>query len=202
MACAGQPWSAAWTAAAMRLRRSTSSHALAVGRAVTSGVGAVGGGNHRATISFGRHEHVHGVRRHIPVGVEQPGQRGPPVGLAVLAEGQLPGVHPEQVVHPVPAALGLDHQVGTREHAQRPLGPALADRGVDVPGDVSVAGFDDQPVVALWRPALTTVDQDFEDLGARAFALLARLIAGEARVHTSVVVPQLVVRESTAAPPR
>lgn len=77
---------------------------------------------------------------------------------------------------------------------------ALSDRGIDVPGDVSVVGFDDQPLVALWRPSLTTVDQDFEDLGARAFDLLSRLVDGETDLTGSVATPQLVVRESTAPP--
>jgi DNA-binding LacI/PurR family transcriptional regulator len=77
---------------------------------------------------------------------------------------------------------------------------ALSDRGLDVPGDVSVVGFDDQPLVALWRPSLTTVDQDFEDLGARAFGLLAQVVDGEEGVASSVTAPQLVVRESTAPP--
>lgn len=77
---------------------------------------------------------------------------------------------------------------------------ALSDRGLRVPEDISVAGFDDQPLVALWRPSLTTVEQDFEDLGARAFHLLSRLIDGETNVPTSVATPQLIVRESTAPP--
>ena len=79
---------------------------------------------------------------------------------------------------------------------------ALADRGLRVPDDVSVVGFDDQPLVAMWQPSLTTVDQDFEDLGARAFDLLERLVDGEPNVTYSVATPQLVVRESTAPPGR
>ncbi|MCH7229442.1 LacI family DNA-binding transcriptional regulator [Glycomyces sp. L485] len=79
---------------------------------------------------------------------------------------------------------------------------ALTDRGLDVPVDVSVVGFDDQPLVSLWRPSLTTIDQDFEDLGARAFHMLSRLLDGEVDLKASVVAPQLVVRESTAPPRR
>src|SRR5699024_4289930 len=75
----------------------------------------------------------------------------------------------------------------------------LADRHVRVPEDISVIGFDDQPLVSMWQPSLTTVDQDFEDLGARAFTLLQQLIAGES-VTDSVATPELVVRESTAPP--
>lgn len=77
---------------------------------------------------------------------------------------------------------------------------ALVDHGVRVPQDVSVVGFDDQPHVAMWVPALTTVHQDFGDLGRRSFDLLTQLIDGEA-VSSSIATPQLVVRESTAPPP-
>ncbi|MFC9693398.1 LacI family DNA-binding transcriptional regulator [Kribbella sp. NPDC056951] len=75
----------------------------------------------------------------------------------------------------------------------------LFDSGVRVPEDVSVAGFDDQPYVEMLRPALTTVYQDFNDLGARAFEALARILAGDRGVPTSVATPSLVIRESTAA---
>ena len=78
---------------------------------------------------------------------------------------------------------------------------ALLDNGVRVPEDVSVAGFDDQPYVEMLRPALTTVRQDFNDLGARSFDALARLLAGVRDVPTSVATPSLVIRESTAAAP-
>lgn len=76
---------------------------------------------------------------------------------------------------------------------------ALLDSGKRVPEDVSVVGFDDQPHVALWRPALTTVRQDFKDLGARAFALLASTVETGTSPGSSTVRPALILRESTAA---
>lgn len=79
---------------------------------------------------------------------------------------------------------------------------ALVEEGVRIPEDVSVVGFDDQPHVAMWVPALTTVRQDFDDLGGRALGLLTQLIGGEADVASSIVTPGLVVRESSGPPPR
>jgi DNA-binding LacI/PurR family transcriptional regulator len=76
---------------------------------------------------------------------------------------------------------------------------ALLDRGRRVPEDVSVMGFDDQPHVALWRPSLTTVRQDFGDLGARAFQLLSAAVEGADGSSSSIVKPELVLRNSTAA---
>lgn len=76
----------------------------------------------------------------------------------------------------------------------------LADEGVYCPSDVSVVGFDDHPLAALWTPALTTVDQDFVALGHRAFELLEQRMAGGATAPFSSQKPRLVIRESAAAP--
>ena len=49
---------------------------------------------------------------------------------------------------------------------------ALSARGIDVPGEVAVTGFDDIPVARHLRPQLTTVRQPIQDLGATAFEIL------------------------------
>ncbi len=77
----------------------------------------------------------------------------------------------------------------------------LREGGKSIPGDVSVVGFDDHPLSAMWTPALTTVKQDFVGLGSRAYGLLAGLLAGEKVRKFSSELPTLVIRES-AAPPR
>jgi DNA-binding LacI/PurR family transcriptional regulator len=78
---------------------------------------------------------------------------------------------------------------------------ALSEAGRSVPGDVSVVGFDDQSFAAMWVPSLTTVAQDFDELGRRAFALLETRIRTGRSAQTSSVSPRLVIRESTAPPP-
>lgn len=77
----------------------------------------------------------------------------------------------------------------------------LIDSGRNVPEDVSVVGFDDHPLAAMWSPPLTTVAQDFAGLGRRGFELLAAEIAGTPGRRYSSERPTLIVRES-AAPPR
>lgn len=73
---------------------------------------------------------------------------------------------------------------------------ALAQRGIRVPGDIAVTGFDDVPVARHLHPPLTTVRQPMQELGATAFDVLYSKISGTA-VEPSVVLPvQLVVRES------
>ena len=79
---------------------------------------------------------------------------------------------------------------------------ALNERGRRVPEDVSVVGFDDIPLADYLWPPLTTVRQDFAEIGQRLVELLLRQIdAGHALDDEHVLVPTtLVVRSSTAAP--
>ena len=73
---------------------------------------------------------------------------------------------------------------------------ALARRGISVPGDVAVTGFDDVPVARHLHPPLTTVRQPMQELGATAFEVLySKISTGKA--EADVVLPvQLIVRES------
>lgn len=76
---------------------------------------------------------------------------------------------------------------------------AAEDLGLRVPVDLSVVGFDDVPYARHLRPALTTVRQDFEELGRRAIGVLLDEIEGtRPPVAAPRVLPRLVVRASTA----
>jgi DNA-binding LacI/PurR family transcriptional regulator len=77
----------------------------------------------------------------------------------------------------------------------------LREVGRAVPDDISVVGFDDHPLAAMWEPPLTTVRQDFADLGSRAFGLLEGLLTDQPGKRFSAALPPLVIRDS-AAPPR
>jgi LacI family transcriptional regulator len=73
---------------------------------------------------------------------------------------------------------------------------ALARRGIKVPQDVAVTGFDDVPVARHLHPPLTTVRQPMQELGARAFDLLYSRISSSAGKPDVVLPVQLIVRES------
>jgi DNA-binding LacI/PurR family transcriptional regulator len=75
---------------------------------------------------------------------------------------------------------------------------ALREAGRDVPGQVSLVGYDDVPEAPYYWPPLTTVRQDFDEVGRRSLALLVEQIKGAPRTGRLVVVePELIVRKST-----
>jgi LacI family transcriptional regulator len=73
---------------------------------------------------------------------------------------------------------------------------ALARRGIAVPGEVAVTGFDDVPVARHLHPPLTTVRQPIRDLGATAFDVLYGRISARGGDPETVLPVRLVVRES------
>ena len=74
---------------------------------------------------------------------------------------------------------------------------ACRDAGVDVPRELSVVGFDDTPESAHFAPALTTVRQNFVEIGNRAIALLLAELGGESTLDSDPIAPELIVRAST-----
>ncbi len=83
---------------------------------------------------------------------------------------------------------------------------AMQEAGVRCPEDIAVVGFDDVPIAALVRPALTTMRIEIAETGRRAMERLVSLIAVSADVPSDtaceVIRPRLVVRQSstTASP--
>lgn len=79
---------------------------------------------------------------------------------------------------------------------------ALAESGRRVPADVSVVGFDDVPDAVAFLPPLTTVHQDFAEVGRRLVTGVLRQLAEHTTPHGTTLVPtRLVERASTAPAP-
>jgi DNA-binding LacI/PurR family transcriptional regulator len=76
----------------------------------------------------------------------------------------------------------------------------LHEAGREVPHDLSLVGFDDIPEAAYFTPPLTTVRQDFAELGRLCLQILLRRIQRDPGPTRVVVQPELVLRGSTAAP--
>ncbi|GAB4084237.1 LacI family DNA-binding transcriptional regulator [Myceligenerans cantabricum] len=79
---------------------------------------------------------------------------------------------------------------------------ALHEAGRTVPDDVSVVGFDGIELAAQLWPPLTTVEQDFAEIGSRLVGLLLRQIRShESLTDTHEIVPVRLIERSSTAPP-
>ncbi|MGC5014317.1 LacI family DNA-binding transcriptional regulator [Streptosporangium sp. DT93] len=98
---------------------------------------------------------------------------------------------------------GVTAVFAANDHTALGLLRAFSERGVRVPRDVSVVGFDDIPEAGYLIPPLTTVRPDHEEVGRRSVETLLRLMDGQDDAAGAVprVVPTLVRRVSTAPPP-
>lgn len=77
---------------------------------------------------------------------------------------------------------------------------AAHQRGIDVPGQLSILGFDDTPVSAIVWPPLSTIHQPIKEMGARAVELVIAVMAqrGTPLARSFQTMPhELVVRQST-----
>jgi DNA-binding LacI/PurR family transcriptional regulator len=73
---------------------------------------------------------------------------------------------------------------------------AIKSRGLSVPGDISVIGFDDLDIATIIEPSLTTIAQPAYDIGTTAMDTLIRLIDGHKNAMPIVLDTRLVVRRS------
>jgi DNA-binding LacI/PurR family transcriptional regulator len=79
---------------------------------------------------------------------------------------------------------------------------AFREADVRVPADMSVVGFDDIPDAAHYWPPLTTIRQDFAEVGRRAVGAALAQLTGDTEPELDAIRPQLVLRASTGAPGR
>ncbi|MEV5546299.1 substrate-binding domain-containing protein [Streptomyces sp. NPDC052309] len=79
---------------------------------------------------------------------------------------------------------------------------ALAERGLRVPDDVSVVGFDDLPEARWVAPALTTVRRPLSEMAATALRVLLRMMDGDRPESTRTELSTHLVERASTAPPR
>jgi DNA-binding LacI/PurR family transcriptional regulator len=80
---------------------------------------------------------------------------------------------------------------------------ALHERGREIPREVSIVGFDDIPEAQYFTPPLTTVRQDFSEMGRSSLRLLLELMQNTGQPPQRLTIaPELVVRRSTGPPPK
>jgi DNA-binding LacI/PurR family transcriptional regulator len=79
---------------------------------------------------------------------------------------------------------------------------AMRERNIEVPKRLSIVGFDDLEESTYSSPPLTTLRQDFKELGNRAMNLLLSEISGTSTKKLDRLIPELIRRGSTAAVPK
>jgi len=75
---------------------------------------------------------------------------------------------------------------------------AINEAGLNVPHDISLAGFDDLPESQFLTPSLTTARQDFQEVGEQALAILLSMINKKKARMNVAIKPEILIRESTA----
>ena len=92
--------------------------------------------------------------------------------------------------------VSLDALVAANDETARGALEALQRRGVRVPDDIAIIGFDDVADAELCRPKLTTVAQPLVEQGVQAALQLGRLLAGETPDARLTLDTHLVYRDS------
>ncbi|MEV4969957.1 LacI family DNA-binding transcriptional regulator [Streptomyces scopuliridis] len=148
-----------------------------------------------------------GPQRYVPSRRKREGFLDASVGLLGLAWGEaeelvcstLFGVEGGQVAADALLGLGCTGIVCASDLMALGVVRAARERGLGVPYDISVVGYDDSQLIAFTDPPLTTVRQPVRAMAAAAVAALLEEMAGRPMQRTEYVFqPELVVRGSTA----
>ncbi|MFN8379821.1 MAG: LacI family DNA-binding transcriptional regulator [Anaerolineae bacterium] len=102
---------------------------------------------------------------------------------------------------------GMTAVVASNDYMALGVLHAATDRGLHVPSELAVVGYDDLPEAEFFQPSLTSVRQNLEELGRRAVreliaAIETHRIEGKFEPNQVLIVPQLVVRSSSISPQR
>jgi DNA-binding LacI/PurR family transcriptional regulator len=137
-----------------------------------------------------------------------------PADVHVNAEAERLGVKVDVVTSPQALGTATDVALDVLGGSPRPTAlfcfsdsigygvyAATRELGLDVPGDVSVAGFDNHPMSGLLTPPLTSVDWDIDGIVHSAVRVMIGAIEGKPRRRRIVCEPSLLQRHSTGPAP-
>lgn len=74
---------------------------------------------------------------------------------------------------------------------------AITERGLQIPDDVAVVGYNDMAMSAYFSPPLTTVRQKISDIGARSTRVLINELESDGEEEHIIIQPELIVRQTT-----
>ncbi|MFE7900805.1 LacI family DNA-binding transcriptional regulator [Streptomyces sp. NPDC057424] len=148
----------------------------------------VAGDGHFASARARRQSYVDTVER---LGVESVG----------IFDGDWSGESGIEAIRSLPSSARPTAVIAANDLVAAGVVRGARERGWDVPGDVSVTGWDNVGVGQFMTPSLTTVDVDLERLGSKAMAKLIAGLTNTAPEPNGVSLFRVVWRESTAEPP-
>lgn len=119
---------------------------------------------------------------------------------AGVHEGDWSGESGITAVHSLPSHRPPTAIIAANDLVAAGVMRGAAERGWDVPGEVSVTGWDNNQIGLFMTPALTTVDVSLEQIGARAMTRLIGTLRNEEPVFGDEPLHHVIWRESTAAP--
>uniref|UniRef100_UPI001301EB95 substrate-binding domain-containing protein n=1 Tax=Pelomonas sp. KK5 TaxID=1855730 RepID=UPI001301EB95 len=94
--------------------------------------------------------------------------------------------------------LAFDGLVASSDYIASGACDVLLARGLSIPGDVAVIGYDDNPIAAMHRPALSSIRQEWDGVGRLLSRTVLQIVADPAAEPFDQVLPvQLVVRETS-----
>lgn len=73
------------------------------------------------------------------------------------------------------------------------------DNGLKVPQDISVAGFGDDIIASIYRPALTTIEEPYYDMGAISMRKLIKELRNEEKLKDVTILPSRIVERGSVA---
>lgn len=181
---------------------------VAAGEPMSAGIdqeaGALLAVEHLLDLGHRRVAHISGPRDWIEASQRREGWREAHARRGILPGPELDGDWSPDSGYSAGLKIAEDREVTAvfAGNDQMALGllMALHERGRGVPEEVSVVGFDDQPEAAFFWPGLTTVAQDFDELGRRALAMALAGVRGDTDSSIDLITPRLCVRRTTAAP--
>ena len=170
-----------------RRRRIAAEHLIRLGHTALAQIAGPLGLDTASRRAAGFSEAIVSAELQLPALVEAPfEERGAyeAMGRLLQSRARPPGVY----------VSNLNQAIGALARVRR--------SGLRVPHDLSLIGYDDDPLTDFLEVPLTAIRMPLRELGATAIDELARQIDGEpARDHEVTTAPLLVVRASTAAPP-
>ncbi len=160
-------------------------------------------------------EHVHGLgHRHLAYLSGVPGSASGAARRATLDAAC--ATHPDLQITEISTGVGFDSGARVADEViaagataalafndlvAMGLLSALAARGIRVPDDISVTGFDDIPFAAYTTPPLTTATVPSAQLGRDAWTAMRALLEGASAPESTLLTPEITVRESTGPAP-